>query len=56
VFRDPIAKGGGGPRLELFGHQPTAGWVVWGNEVERNQHHQGVEDVLDAEEVENSEE
>ena len=56
MFRDPIEKVGGGPRLELFGRQPTAGWVVRGNEVWRDQHHQGVEEVLDAEHVEESDE
>jgi N6-adenosine-specific RNA methylase IME4 len=24
-----------GPRLELFGRQPAAGWTVWGDQVER---------------------
>jgi N6-adenosine-specific RNA methylase IME4 len=56
VFRQMIEKVGSGPRLELFGGDPMQGWVVWGNEVERDQLHRGVEDVLDAEEVENSDE
>jgi hypothetical protein len=41
-----------GPRLELFGRRQVADWVVWGNEVERDKFHQGVGELLDAEQVE----
>ena len=50
-FRQPTEQVGCAPRLELFGRRQTPGWVVWGNEVERDQLHQGVEELLDAEEV-----
>jgi N6-adenosine-specific RNA methylase IME4 len=54
VFRQMIEKVGAGPRLELFGRRQVSGWVVWGNEVESERFHQGVEDLLDAERDENS--
>ncbi len=48
-FRQIVEQVGNGPRLELFGRQQVPNWVVWGNEVEREQLHQGVGEVLDAE-------
>ena len=51
-FRQLVEQVGNAPRLELFGRRQVPGWVVWGNEVERDQLHQGVEELLDAEEVE----
>ena len=48
-FRRLVEQVGNGPRLELFGRRQVPGWVVWGNEVESDKFHQGVEDVLDAE-------
>ena len=56
VFRQLIEKVGNAPRLELFGRRQEPGWVVWGNEVEREQLHRGVEEVLDAETIEHGEE
>jgi len=55
-FRQLVEQVGNGPRLELFGRRQVPGWVVWGNEVESDKFHQGVEDVLDAEQVEESDE
>jgi N6-adenosine-specific RNA methylase IME4 len=54
VFRNLIEKVGSGPRLDLFGSDPLEGWVIAHTEVERDQLHRGVEDVLDAEHDENS--
>jgi len=51
-FRQLVEKVGKAPRLELFGRRQAPGWVVWGNEVERDQLHQSVEELLDSEEVE----
>jgi len=55
-FRQLVEQVGNAPRLELFGRRQVPGWVVWGNEVERDQLHQSVEAVLDAEHGENSDE
>jgi len=33
--RKMIEKASPGPYLELFGRKPVKGWVVWGNEIER---------------------
>ena len=52
VFRKRVEQVGDGPRLELFGRRQVPGWVVWGNEVESEQLHQGIADLLDAEKVE----
>ena len=49
VFRDLIERVGSGARLDLFGSDPLEGWVIAHNEVEREQLHQGVDDVLNAE-------
>ena len=51
-FRQLVEQVGKAPRLELFGRRQAPGWVVWGNEVERDRLHRGVEELLDAEEVE----
>ena len=50
-FRQLVEQVGKAPRLELFGRRQVPGWVVWGNEVESDLLHQGVEELLDAEEV-----
>jgi len=55
-FRQLVEQVGRGPRLELFGRREVPGWVIWGNEVERDRLHQGVEELLDAEQVEDSDE
>ena len=52
VFRQLVEQVGNAPRLELFGRRQVPGWVVWGNEVGRDQLHRGVEELLDEEEVE----
>ncbi len=51
-FRRLVEQVGNGPRLELFGRRQVAGWAIWGNEVESEQLHQGVGELLDAEQVE----
>jgi N6-adenosine-specific RNA methylase IME4 len=33
--REMIVKASPGPYLELFGRKPADGWVIWGNEIER---------------------
>jgi N6-adenosine-specific RNA methylase IME4 len=55
-FRQLVEQVGNGPRLELFGRRQVAGWTVWGNEVESDKFHQGVGELLDAEQVEESDE
>ena len=55
-FRQLVEQVGNGPRLELFGRRQVAGWAVWGNEVESDKFHQGVGEVLDVEQVEESDE
>jgi len=52
VFRQLVEQVGNAPRLELFGRRQVPGWVVWGNEVESDLLHRGVEELLDEEEVE----
>ena len=47
-----VEQVGNGPRLELFGRRQVPKWVVWGNEVQSDKFHQGVSEVLDAEQVE----
>jgi N6-adenosine-specific RNA methylase IME4 len=34
--RHMIERASPGPRLELFGRSPANGWMVWGNQVEKN--------------------
>ncbi len=41
-IREIIQRTSPGPYLELFGRRPADGWVVWGNEVERNIFEQAV--------------
>ncbi len=55
-FRRLVEQVGNGPRLELFGRRQVADWVVWGNELAREQLHQEVEELLDVERVEESDE
>jgi hypothetical protein len=47
-----VEQVGNGHRLELFGRRQVPEWTVWGNEVERDKFHQGVGELLDAEQVE----
>jgi len=49
VFRQLVEQVSQAPRLELFGRRQVPGWVVWGNEVERDELHQGVGELLDVE-------
>jgi len=55
-FRQLVEQVGQAPRLELFGRRQVPGWVVWGNEVARDELHQGVADVLNAEQQEEADE
>ena len=45
VFRQLVEQVGNAPRLELFGRRQVPGWVVWGNEVEREQLYKGVAEL-----------
>jgi N6-adenosine-specific RNA methylase IME4 len=56
LFRRLVEQVSNGPRLELFGRRQVADWTVWGNEVESDKFHQGVGELLDAEQVEESDE
>jgi hypothetical protein len=54
AFRDLIERVGSGPRLDLFGSELVQGWALADSEVEQDQLHQGVEELLDGEQFEGS--
>ena len=43
--REMIEKASPTPRLELFARSPAEGWVVWGNEVDRNLFYQAAKEA-----------
>lgn len=43
--RQMIESAHHGPYLELFGRRPAPGWVVWGDQIERNMFEQAIENV-----------
>jgi N6-adenosine-specific RNA methylase IME4 len=46
-FRELVEAVSQAPRLELFARKPVAGWTVWGDEIEADRFHKGVQDLLD---------
>ncbi len=46
-FRQLVEQVSQAPRLELFARRPVENWTVWGNEIEQDRFHEGVQETLD---------